>query len=128
MITEKRRYLRFQAKDDAYAIFGCTTSTVGKLKDISIGGLAFIHFEQIEDVVQEFSKVTIFASDHRNYLPDLTCRLIYDFTIDENNNIQNFQEAFRKKRCGVQFTSTTETQIEKLKLFIDHHTRRLQLS
>jgi len=118
MITEKRKHLRFQAKDDAYASLGYTK--VGKLKDISISGLAFTYIEQTENSVQEFSKVAIFTSDNKFYLPDLSCRLIYDFPVDENNNIQYFKKAYRKKRCGVQFVATTETQLEKLKLFINH--------
>ena len=127
MITEKRQHLRLQAKDDAYASLGDTFTKVGKLKDISISGLAFTYFEHTEDSVQEFSKVAIFVSDHNFYLPDLTCRLIYDFPADENNNIKYFKEAYRKKRCGVQFEATTKTQLEKLKLFINHQTRRLKL-
>ena len=117
MITEKRKHLRFQAKDDAYASIEYTK--VGKLKDISISGLALTYIEQTENSVQEFSKVTIFTSDNEFYLPDLSCRLIYDFPVDENNNIQYFKKAYRKKRCGVQFAATTDTQLEKLKLFIN---------
>ena len=120
MITEKRKHLRFQVKDDAYASLGYTFAKVGKLKDISISGLAFTYFEQTENSVQEFSKVAIFTSDNKFYLPDLSCRLIYDFPAGENNNIQYFKKAYRKKRCGVQFAATTETQFEKLKLFINH--------
>jgi hypothetical protein len=118
MITEKRKHLRFQAKDDAYASIGYTK--VGKLKDISISGLAFTYFEHTENSVQEFSKVAIFTSENKFYLPDLSCRLIYDFPVDENNNIQYFKKTYGKKRCGVQFAATTETQLEKLKLFINH--------
>ena len=127
MITEKRKYLRFQAKDDAYASLGYTFTKVGKLKDISISGLAFTYFEHTEDSVQEFSKVGIFVSDYKFYLPDLTCRLIYDFPADENNNIQYFKKAYKKRRCGIQFAATTETQLEKLKLFINHQTRKLKI-
>ena len=123
MITEKRKHLRFQVKEDAYASFGYTFTKIGKLKDISISGLAFTYFEHTENSAQEFSKVAIFVTDHKFYLPDLTCRLIYDFPADENNNIQNFEKAHRKKRCGVQFVASTETQLEKLKLFINHQTR-----
>ena len=82
MVTEKRKHLRFQANDDAYASLGDTFTKVGKLKDISISGLAFTYFEHTEGSVQEFSKVAIFVSDYQFYLPDLTCRLIYDFPVD----------------------------------------------
>jgi hypothetical protein len=39
MNIDKRKYNRFLAQKDAFAAFGF--STVGKVKDISMGGLAF---------------------------------------------------------------------------------------
>jgi hypothetical protein len=120
MTSEKRKHIRFIPKTETYAALGTSFSKVGKLKDISISGLALTYIEQTENSVQEFSKVAIFTSDNKFYLPDLSCRLIYDFPVDENNNIQYFKKVYRKKRCGVQFAATTETQLEKLKLFINH--------
>ena len=120
MTSEKRKHIRFIPKTKTYAALGTRFSKVGKLKDISISGLALTYIEQTENSVPEFSKVAIFTSDNKFYLPDLSCRLICDFPVDENNNIQYFKKAYRKKRCGVQFAATTETQLEKLKLFINH--------
>lgn len=39
MNIDKRKYIRFLAQDDAFAALGF--SIVGKVKDISMGGLAF---------------------------------------------------------------------------------------
>jgi hypothetical protein len=124
MIFEKRKYRRFFAKEDAYAILGNHFNKVGRLKDISIAGLALRHIEKTEDNVQDFSKVTIFVSDSKFYLPDLACRMIYDSPLDETNNKRYFKTVFKIKRCGIQFTAITEYQLKKLNFFINHHTRR----
>ena len=124
MISEKRKYRRFLAKDDTYAILGNHFNKVGRLKDISIAGLAFTYIEKTEDSVQDFSKATIFVSDSKFYLPDLACKMIYDSPLDETNNNRYFKTAFRTKRCGIQFTAVTEYQLKKLKFFINHHARR----
>ena len=126
MMSEKRNNIRFLAQENAYAALGAHFTKVGKLKDISSGGLAFRYIENIEDRVQDLSTVTIFVSENEFYLPDLACRLIYDSPLYLINNIQFFRTAFRINRCGVQFTTITEYQVEKLKFFIDHYTRRLK--
>jgi hypothetical protein len=128
MISEKRKYLRFLAKDNAYVILGNHFNKVGRLKDISIAGLAFTYFESTEDRVRDFSKATIFVSDSKYYIPDLDCRMIYDTSLDETNNKRYYNTAFRTKSCGIQFTAITEYQLQKLKFFIHHHARRLTIS
>lgn len=128
MISEKRKYLRYLAKDNAYAIIENHFSEVGRLKDISFAGLAFTYFEITEDSVRNFSKATIFVSDSKFYLPNLACRMIYDSSLDETNNNRYYKTAFRTKSCGIQFTAITEYQLQKLKFFMSHHARRLTIS
>jgi hypothetical protein len=41
MRSERRKYVRFKAQENAFAALGTNFSRVGKLKEISIGGLAF---------------------------------------------------------------------------------------
>jgi hypothetical protein len=122
MIPEKRKHIRFLAKDDAYVALGTHFNKVGKLKDISIGGLAFRYIDNTEDCVQDSSTVAIFVSENGFYLPDLACRLIYDSPLHVTNNIQYFKTPFRIIRCGLQFTAITEYQLDKLESFMNHYT------
>jgi len=39
---EKRRFIRYQAKEKVFAALGEKFSRVGKVKDISVGGLASV--------------------------------------------------------------------------------------
>ena len=77
MISEKRKYFRSRVKDDAYAALGNHFTKVGKLKDISIDGLAFRYIGNTEDWVEDSSTIAIFDSESTFYLPNLACKIIY---------------------------------------------------
>jgi hypothetical protein len=119
--------MRFSAEDDAYAALGTHYTKVGKLLDISIGGLGFRYINKLEDCDQDSSIVTIFISNNRFYLSDLACRLIYDSPMQSNNSSPDFETPFRINRCGLQFTVLTDYQMDKLNFFINHHTLGLKL-
>ncbi len=51
MISERRKYTRFLAEEDGYAALGANFTKVGKLKDISIGGLAFEYIGCTENCI-----------------------------------------------------------------------------
>lgn len=123
MTSEKRKHIRFLAKEGAYAALGTHFSKVGKLKDISTGGLAFKYINNTEDRISDFSTVAIFVPENDFfYLPHLDCRLIYDFLLNSTNNIQDSKTGFRIIRCGLKFTAITEFQRDKLKSFIANYT------
>ena len=127
MISEKRKYIRSRVKDDAYAALGNHFTRVGKLKDISIDGLAFRYIGNTEDWVEDSSTIAIFDSENTFYLPNLACKLIYVSPLYVIKNIRYFKTAKSINRCGVQFTALTDYQLEKLELFINNYTRRLEL-
>ena len=122
MRSEKRKYIRFLSQDRAYAAFGSHFSKVGKLKDISIGGLAFEYIENTEVSQGHFSKVAIFHSENEFYLSDLACKLIYDHPIGVMNKKSIFKSRHPIKRCAVQFTVITADQEKKLEFFLDNYT------
>ena len=128
MIFEKRKHRRFLTQDKAYAVLGNHFTKVGKLQDISIGGLAFRYIENTEDCVQGSSTVGIFVSEDEFYLPDLACRLVYDAPLYVIDNTQYSKISFRINRCGVQFKAINEYQLQKLEFFINHYTRKVKPS
>ena len=128
MTIEKRKYLRFLAKDDEYAFLGNQFNKAERLKDISIAGLAFTYFENTEDSVQDFSKASIIVFDSKIYLQNLACRIIYDSALDETDKNQYLKSALRERRCGIQFTAITKYQLKILEFFINHRARQLMIS
>lgn len=123
MRSERRRYIRFLAQDNAYAALGTHFSKVGKLKDISIAGLAFEYIENTEVSERDSSKVTIFLTENGVYLPDFACRIIYDHPIHLMKNKSIFKPLHITKRCAVQFMAITAYQRKKLENFLNHYTR-----
>jgi hypothetical protein len=119
---EKRKHIRIPAKGDAYVAFGTNFNKIGKLQDISIGGLSFTYITNIEDSVQDSSIATIFISEIGFYLPDLSSKLIYNFPLSRADNIQYYKTLFIINRCGLQFTAINEYQLDKIGLFMNHYT------
>ena len=98
MKSERRRYTRYLAEEDAYAALGINFTNVGKLKDISIGGLAFEYFACTENCVQDSSRVAIFCSQNDFHLPNLACRLICNFSISAEDEASPFDRQYIKNK------------------------------
>ena len=122
MRSERRKYTRFLAEEDAYAALGINFTKVGKLKDISIGGLAFEYIGCTENCVQDSSIVTIFHSHNEFHLPNLACRFIYNLSISAENDDFQFIRQYTIQRCAIQFGDITAKQRKQLEFYINHYT------
>jgi len=122
MRSERRKYTRFLAEEDAYAALGIDFTKVGKLIDISIGGLAFEYIDCTEDCVQDSSRVAIFHSHNEFHLPNLACRLICNLVITAENDDPQFKRQYAIHRCAIQFGDITAKQRKQLEFFINHCT------
>ena len=126
-MAEKRKTIRFQSEGGTYVALGTNFTKVGRLIDISTGGLAFRYIDVNKDDAQDSTTVAVFSSKIEFYLPDLACRLIYDSSIKEFNLAEYFKKSLRINRCGIQFTALDENQSDQLDFFIRHHTCPLSL-
>jgi hypothetical protein len=122
MKSERRKYTRFLAEENAYAALGINFSKVGKLKDISIGGLAFEYIDCTGDCVQDSSRIAIFHSQNDFHLPNLACRLICNLATPAENDDLQFNQPYVIHRCAVQFGNITTEQRKQLELFINQCT------
>ena len=122
MISERRKYTRFLAEEDGYAALGANFTKVGKLKDISIGGLAFEYIDCTENCDQDSSRVAIFHSHNEFHLPNLACRLICNLAITAENEDPQFNRQYAIHRCAIQFGEITAKQRKQLEFFINHCT------
>ena len=125
MIAERRKYNRFMARPDTYAAMGPHFSKVGKVKQISMDGLAFEYIRKTGKPDRIASNVTVFLCQNHFFLPDLPCRLISDLsncTLERNPIADSI---YSTNQCAVQFKTFTEDQKLILEYFIEHHTRGL---
>jgi len=122
MRSERRKYTRFIAEKNVYVALGINFTKVGKLKDISIGGLAFEYVDYTENFVQDSSTVAIFNSLNEFYLPNLACRLIYNLAISAENDDSQLTWQYAIYRCAIQFGDLTAEQRKQLEFLINHYT------
>jgi hypothetical protein len=115
METECRKFTRFLVPENVYAALGPSFSKVGRIKDISIGGLV-IEYLTDDDSVTGNSRVDIFIREEEFFLSKLPCKIVYDVPIESFANPQ--ASGLTRKRCGVQFYRLTSRLRKRLEGFL----------
>ena len=123
MATERRKYVRFFAQPNAYAALGSSFTKIGKIRDISMGGLAFEYYSSAGALSPYDSTVTIFITVNNFYLENIPCHIISDLPKCDSNKMQVLNSKYVVKRCALQFTTITEGQRLRLDYFLNNHTR-----
>ena len=103
--TERRKFTRFLAQDTAFAVLRPHFTKLGKIKDISEGGLAF-EYIAYKGQKEDSSGTDIFLSSDRFYLGRIPCKIRYDIKIAERYQISI--DRIERRRCGLQFGELTE--------------------
>ncbi len=119
--TERRRHIRFLAQENAFAALRTSFTRVGRIKNISVGGLAFEYITD-EESNQEGSQIDIFISGNGFHLPKVPCAVVYDIPARSPFGDGMFYHTFMSKQCGVQFGELTQDEKEQLDLFLAKHT------
>ncbi len=104
MVIEQRKHFRFLTQDIAIISLWSNSINLGKLKDISRGGLAFEYITD-EKPKEENSQINIFLSGNKFHLSNVPCKIVYDIPIREEN--YRFDKLLMTRRCGVKFKKTT---------------------
>lgn len=115
METEQRKFIRLMPQDSTFAVFRPDFTKLGKVKDISLGGLVF---EYILNETQNtgYAEIDIFLSGDGFYMSRIPSKIIYDTNIGEEHR------TVKTRRCGVQFGDLTEEQAANLDFFLKNHT------
>ena len=122
MATEKRKYARVLPQGNAFAALGRRYTKVGRIKDISLGGLAF---EYISDIGtdRDSSQIDIFIIGDVFHLYNIPCKVVYD--IPHPAVLENLEsiKISPTKRCGIRFGVMTEDDLVQIKLFLEIHSK-----
>ena len=120
MVHERRKFTRYLVQSDAYAALGSSFTKVGKIKDVSVGGVAFEYIDSSKDAGGPPPyKVSLFMTGDKFFLWHLPCRIIHDELTDEHMKSSLF---YVHRQCGIQFTDLDENQRQNLEYFLTHHT------
>jgi len=120
--TENRKFERYLAQDLAFAVFRPSFTKLGKIKDISKGGLAF-EYVTAEGQMEDSTEIDIFISGTRFHMTRVPAKTMYDSKVV--NHRYTFAPFVERRRCGVQFGELTEEQSAQLEHFIETHTTGL---
>lgn len=113
---EQRQHRRFRVWEDTVVIFRPPDAGMGRLIDISMGGLTF-DWVTTEVLPIEATKLDICRTRSLFILYDLPCQSIWELSIYEKH-----PTSLHRKRCGVKFGELTPDQESRLKHFIQNHT------
>ena len=126
MAIDKRKYKRVSPQGNAFAALGRRYTKVGRIKDISPGGLAFEYISEI-GTDRDSSQIDIFLIGDVFHLYNIPCEVVYDIPHPVLfKNIESIKLS-PAKRCGVQFGTLTEDDMAQMKLFLESHTQSLAL-
>ena len=117
MDSDQRIYPRICPKEMIFAVVGYPPILVGRIIDISVGGLAFRYLNDLELERKEYT-VGILKSGKGLRVSDLPCRKIYDFLEPLSEGYRNFNKTFRMKCCGLAFENLTDDETIIIERFI----------
>jgi len=111
MQHDKRDAVRFVPQKDVFAALDSGITLVGKISDISTGGLAFEHIANLDSMRPSPKSVDVFVAGGGFYLAGLPCSKVYDILLKDDVPLRAL---FIPKRCGVKFTALNDRQLKKL--------------
>lgn len=123
---ERRRHERFTVKDNAYVAVRPEFYKLGKIKDISKGGVSF-EYIQHNHLNNRFSitnriiepEIDIFLGTKKFYLSSIPCKVIYDNELTDDEDA--LTTGCHDKCCGLEFGNLSEKQLEQLLFFLNNH-------
>jgi len=123
MEIEKRKNIRYLVEEDTIVALQNGFNRIGKVKDISIGGLSFEHiYEDDLDWIHSRKNVLLWVNDFN--ISKIPCRVIYDIPVPIPPEYDSLTVQFITKRCGLEFETLTEYQRAQLDFFLQTFTKR----
>ena len=114
-MAERRQHPRYSVREGKFEVFSRDSKIIGKLNNISQGGLVFQYTPAGEEKAESETIDIMAKSPDLFYLPSVACRAMYDISALAED--QSFTGA-ATRLCGVKFVRLQKEQKQKLTLFI----------
>ncbi|MEW6375091.1 MAG: PilZ domain-containing protein [Thermodesulfobacteriota bacterium] len=122
MEIEKRKNIRFLVQDNVILALQNGFNRVGKVKDISMGGLSFEHiYDEDLNWVDSRKNISLWVNEFN--LSKIPCRIVYDIPLQIPPEYDSLTIHLPTRRCGLQFEALTEHQIAQLDFFLTTYTK-----
>ncbi len=113
--SERRKHRRFRLKDLAIAVPNKPTSQVGRIVNISKGGLA-VRYVDRDDWAGEADSIDILINSDL-FLTNIPIQNVSDFEVENQVSFSIMTE----RQCCLQFGPLSSEQESRLDEFIRHH-------
>ncbi|MBM4306008.1 MAG: PilZ domain-containing protein [Deltaproteobacteria bacterium] len=118
----KRKHPRFLVKGDAIVAIQNGLNRIGKVKDVSLGGLSFEHIYDTElNWVDSRKNLFLWIDDFT--LHKIPCRIVYDSPLSTPSEYESLTIQLITSRCGVEFKDLTDGQADRLNFFLKTYTK-----
>ena len=118
--SERREDLRMRPKKMTYVALRPDFSKLGKIQDISMGGLCFQYMaKEGQNGDSEHFDIDIFISEDGYYLPSVPCKLVYE---KKMKKAVSHPVSLEYRLCGLQFDQLSGEQAGQLVHYLKNHT------
>ena len=114
--VDKRRFRRFQAPQNAFALLRGPDGRLGQIIDISKGGLAFRYVGNGAQPKRSF-QMDIFLANNGFRMEKVSFRTVSDFEVSK----QGLANSVIMRRRGVQFDELNQEDASRLDYFIENY-------
>ena len=120
MSNERRSNQRMRPSKLTYVALRPDFSKLGKVQDISSGGLCFQYMTKAaQNGDASHFNIDIFISENGYYLPSIPCTLVYE---KKMKKAVSHPIGLEYRLCGLQFGQLSGEQIGQLAFYLQHHT------
>ena len=127
MDADKRKDARYVAQENVIVALQNGGTTVGKVRDVSKGGLSFEYIIYDEDSNAKSMGRDIFIFVDGFSIRRVPCRVVYDIPVAEPESDDLYITPLATKRCGVQFETLSGEHKEKLEFLLQTYTKPVVL-
>ncbi len=120
-MKELREHERMSPDDNVFVALGSCYTKVGRMKDISKGGLSFEYLLYETDMYDTEQKCDIFSTKNTFSLTGVPCQIVYDIASNGHTS-HSFALSISNMRCGIRFTSLTDHHKTTLDSLLDSQT------
>jgi hypothetical protein len=119
---DKRKNERLLVKEEVVVALRNKSSRIGRVKDVSMGGLSFEHIYD-DDLEKEPLQRDISLWVNEFSIAGIPCSVVYEIPISDPPEYDFLTIRFKTRRCGVQFNTLTEDQRARLGFFLLTYTK-----
>lgn len=118
---ERRKYKRFQVPIGAFVVLGPDSTKLGRIVDVSLGGLGFHHIDR-KAPLDGLRELDLFHVDNGFSLKKVRFQTIWDLEVRKG-----FFGFWATRRSGLQFGELTYGQRAELEHFLLNYTTAVYL-